>query len=159
MPNERIQEKANAGSAIPACVSGWLVPGLGHVMIGRRVKGLIFFLVIMSLFGVGLYLQGELFPFRTNELLTMLAGLAEIGVGLPYFVVDLMKMGRGSVTSPTYEYGYTFLIVAGLIIGRRNTICISAFRVFCCQRAITAVEPVCERQVDLLADIEGDGCN
>ena len=111
----RAKEPENVAAAIPACVSGWLVPGLGHVMLGKRGRGLIFFGVVMSLFLLGLYWGGELFELDRSELLTLLAGLAELGVGLPYFVADLMGRGNGTVTSVTYEYGYTFLIVAGLL--------------------------------------------
>ena len=108
-------EEDNVAAAIPACVSGWLVPGLGHFMLGRRVRGLIFFAVVTMMFVLGLYWGGELFELRGVDLLTLLAGLAELGVGLPYFVADLLGRGGGSVTSVTYEYGYTFLIVAGLL--------------------------------------------
>lgn len=111
----RGKEPESVASAIPACVSGWLVPGLGHFMLGRRGRGLIFFAVVMTLFLFGLSWGGELFELDRSELLTLLAGLAELGVGLPYFVADLLGRGGGSVTAVTYEYGYTFLIVAGLL--------------------------------------------
>ena len=111
----REREKENVAAAIPPCVSGWLVPGLGHFMLGRRGRGLIFFAVVMALFLLGLYWGGELFELDQSDFLTLLAGLAELGVGLPYFVADLLGRGGGTVTSVTYEYGYTFLIVAGLL--------------------------------------------
>ena len=111
----RAKEPENIAAAIPACVSGWLVPGLGHFMLGRRGRGLIFFSVVMTLFLLGLYWGGELVELDRSEILRLLAGLAELGVGLPYFVADLLGRGSGSVTSVTYEYGYTFLIVAGLL--------------------------------------------
>ena len=52
---------------------------------------------------------------RLPDLLTRLAAAAEIGVGLPYFVAKMLGYGVGDVTSVTYEYGYTFCIVAGLM--------------------------------------------
>ena len=104
-----------AVAAVPICVSGWLVPGLGHFMLGKKNRGLIFFGVVIVAFAFGLYLKGELFPLETGEPLTFLAGLAEIGVGLPYFAVKLMGLGGGVITAVTYEYGYTFCIVAGLM--------------------------------------------
>jgi hypothetical protein len=36
-------------------------------------------------------------------------------VGLPFFAAKLLGMGTGEVTAHTYEYGYTFCIVAGLL--------------------------------------------
>lgn len=102
-------------AAVPVCVSAWLVPGLGHVMLERRVRGLLFFAVVTLMFTLGLYLKGELFPLDTSQPLTFLAGLAEMGVGLPYFAAKLLSAGTGEVTAVTYEYGYTFCIVAGLL--------------------------------------------
>ena len=102
-------------TGIPAAVSGWLVPGLGHLMLGKKRRGLLFFVVVTGLFVLGLYLHGELFRLDTSEPLTLLAGLAELGVGLPFFVAKMLGAGAGDVTALTYEYGYTFCIVAGLL--------------------------------------------
>jgi hypothetical protein len=44
-----------------------------------------------------------------------LAALADIGVGVPYFVARGLGYGDGNVIAVTYEYGNTFLIVAGLL--------------------------------------------
>jgi hypothetical protein len=111
---EETQERP-ATAGIPVAVSAWLVPGLGHLMLGRTRRGITFFFLVTGMFALGLYLQGELFPLDTSEPLTFLAGLAEIGVGLPFFVARLLGMGSGEVTALTYEYGYTFCIVAGLL--------------------------------------------
>ncbi|MGH9321301.1 MAG: DUF6677 family protein [Vicinamibacteria bacterium] len=111
---EETQERP-VQAAIPVAVSAWLVPGLGHLMLGRSRRALTFFVVVSGMFALGLYLRGELFPLDTSEPLTFLAGLAEIGVGLPYFAAKLLGMGTGEVTALTYEYGYTFCIVSGLL--------------------------------------------
>jgi hypothetical protein len=101
--------------AIPICVAAWFVPGLGHIMLGKKWRGLIFFVVVVGMFALGLYWEGELFPLDRTKLLTLLAGLAEMGVGLPYFAAKLLGWGAGEVTAVTYEYGYTFCVVAGLL--------------------------------------------
>lgn len=104
-----------AAAGIPVAISAWLVPGLGHLMLGRTRRAFTFFAIVTGMFALGLYLQGELFPLNRSEPLTFLAGLAEHGVGLPFFAAKLLGMGAGSVTALTYEYGYTFCIVAGLL--------------------------------------------
>jgi hypothetical protein len=38
-----------------------------------------------------------------------------MGVGLPYVLARAMGYGGGNVIAVTYEYGNTFLIVAGLL--------------------------------------------
>ncbi len=105
---------ANA-QAIPTCIAAWLVPGLGHFLRQKRIRGLLFLMVVTVMFGLGLYLEGELFPLDRTKPLTLLAGLAEMGVGLPYFFAKVLGLGAGRVESITYEYGYTFCIVAGLL--------------------------------------------
>ena len=96
------------------CVAGFLVPGLGHLWLGRR-KGLIFFVVLPVMFALGLYLEGRIFPVEFSQPLVALAALANMGIGIPYIVARAMDAGAGNVIAVTYEYGNTFLIVAGLL--------------------------------------------
>ena len=111
---EETQERP-ATAGLPVAISAWLVPGLGHLMLGRTRRAITFFLIVTGMFVLGLILHGELFPLERSEPLTFLAGLAEIGTGLPFFIAKLLGMGAGEVTAVTYEYGYTFCIVAGLL--------------------------------------------
>jgi len=100
---------------VAVCVLSWLVPGAGHLIQGRRQKGLVFLVALPAMFLVGLWLQGRLFPFQFAEPLVVLAAFANAGMGLPYFVASAMNLGQGVVTAASYEYGNTFLIVAGLL--------------------------------------------
>jgi len=90
------------------------VPGLGHMWLGRR-KGLIFSVVLPVMFALGLYLEGRIFPIEFSQPLVALAALANMGIGLPYVAARVMGYGAGNVIAVTYEYGNTFLIVAGLL--------------------------------------------
>jgi hypothetical protein len=67
------------------------------------------------MFAIGLGVQGRLFPFDFSEPLVGLAAFADLGNGLPYFVAGLLGFGNGDVRAVTYEYGNTFVIVAGLL--------------------------------------------
>ncbi len=91
-----------------------MVPGAGHLWLGRR-KGLIFLVVLPVMFALGLALEGRIFPFELSQPLVALAALANMGIGVPYFVARAMGHGAGNVIAVTYEYGNTFLIVAGLL--------------------------------------------
>jgi len=112
-----MQEREGVSSAPGAaiCVVAWLVPGLGHLMLGRRWRGMLFFLVVAVMFALGILMDGELFRLAGAQPLTFLAGLAEMGVGLLFFAVRWINPLAGDVRSVTYEYGYTFCIVAGLL--------------------------------------------
>jgi hypothetical protein len=67
------------------------------------------------MFVTGLWLQGRLFPFQPSEPLVALAAFADLGIGIPYFVAKALGRGAGLVVAATYEYGNTFIIVAGLL--------------------------------------------
>ena len=82
--------------------------------LGRR-KGLIFLIVIPAMFALGLFLEGRIFPIEFSQPLVALAALANMGIGLPYFIARAMGQGAGDVIAVTYEYGNTFLIVSGLL--------------------------------------------
>jgi hypothetical protein len=97
------------------CVVSWLMPGAGHLVQGRRQKGLIFLIALPAMFAIGLVLEGRLFPFVFSDPLVGLAAIANLGMGVPYFIAKALDLGRGVVTAASYEYGNTFLIVSGLL--------------------------------------------
>ena len=97
------------------CVVSWLAPGAGHLMQGRRQKGLIFLIALPAMFAIGLFLEGRLFPFIFSDPLVGLAAIANLGMGIPYFIASVLDLGKGVVTAASYEYGNTFLIVSGLL--------------------------------------------
>lgn len=92
-----------------------LVPGLGHFTLERRGTGAVYFVCIGLLFVFGIGMEGELFPLDTGAPLTLLAGLAEMGAGGFYLAAALAGLGGGQPAATTYEYGYAFLIAAGLL--------------------------------------------
>ena len=96
------------------CALSWAVPGAAHLWLGRR-KGLIFLIVLPFMFALGLALQGRIFPFDFSQPLVALEALADVGGGLPYFLARALGYGDGNVIAVTYEYGNTFLVVAGLL--------------------------------------------
>lgn len=108
-------DQAQPSSAYLVCAAAWFVPGLGHIWLGRRQKGIIFLLALTSMFAYGLWLEGRLFPFQPSEPLVALAFFADLGIGLPYFLAKTVGVGAGRVVAITYEYGNAFLIVAGLL--------------------------------------------
>jgi hypothetical protein len=97
------------------CLAAWVVPGVGHLWLGRVQQGLIFLIALPSMFAAGLWLEGRLFPFELGQPLVALAALADIGIGAPYLVAELMGVGAGRVIAQSFEYGNAFLIVAGLL--------------------------------------------
>ena len=97
------------------CAAAWAVPGAGHLWLGRYQKGLTLLVVLPLMFVVGLGIRGRIFPFQFDDLLVGLAAIADLGIGLPYLVARLAGAGAGEVIAITYEYGNTYVIVAGLL--------------------------------------------
>ena len=88
---------------------------ISYVWLGRRQKGVVFLVVLSLMFAIGLMLQGRIFPFEFSEPLVALAAVADIGLGVPWMLARMVGAGAGLVTAATYEYGNSFLIVAGLL--------------------------------------------
>jgi hypothetical protein len=108
-------EQTQSGGLVLLCLASWAIPGAGHLWLGRRAKGLIFLVAIPLMFAIGLAIRGRLAPFDLTEPLVGLAAIADLGIGLPYFIAQALGYGGGDVRAVTYEYGNTFLIVAGLL--------------------------------------------
>ena len=106
---------AEPGRLALVCGLAWVVPGAGHLLQGRRQKGLIFLVALCLMFTTGLWLEGRLFPLEVSDPLVFLGAIANRGIGAPYVIARLMDAGAGTVTAVSYEYGNTFLMTAGLL--------------------------------------------
>ena len=96
-------------------VLAWLVPGLGHLLLGRRLRAAVFFSLIAVGFVVGLVLDGELMLPHAGDPLSYLATIASVGNGVLFVVARSLGLGQGVVTSAGYEFGNTFLLTAGMM--------------------------------------------
>ena len=112
---DRASAAAEPGTLALVCVLAWAIPGAAHFWLGRRQKALVFFAALMALFVIGLLLNGRIFSIDWQEPLGTLAAVANLGLGLPWVTARFAGVGGGQVTALTYEYGNTFLIVAGLL--------------------------------------------
>jgi hypothetical protein len=96
-------------------LASWLVPGLGHLWLGRRFKGLVFMVALPAMFVIGLVLKARLFPFVWSEPLVALSAIANVAGGAPYFVAKMFELGAGQPAAWTYDYGNAFVITSGLL--------------------------------------------
>jgi hypothetical protein len=109
------QGKRHGPSPLITVVWAWLIPGAGHLLQGQGRKAVVFGVVLMAMFAIGLASSGRLFPFDSSQPLVLLAAGAEWMLGLPRLAAAVGGWGRGEVTAITFEYGNTFLIAAGLL--------------------------------------------
>ena len=99
---------------ITAVVLAYLVPGLGHLYLGRRARAITFFCILMILFAIGLLVDGRLYSPEPGNILSLLATIGSMGLGAPWFIAR-MSGTHGDITSITFEYGTAFILSAGLM--------------------------------------------
>ena len=110
----RTEPQANSMATIAPLV-GWLVPGLGHIIQRRYIRGLLLMAAIFTMFFVGLGMQGKVYSFNTGDLLDILGFIGDLGAGLLYFVARMMDWGIGNIHRAVADYGTKYIVVAGLL--------------------------------------------
>jgi len=119
MATEQNKSANNNGEARPGFVylpliAGWLVPGGGHFLLGKWVRGTLLAASIVSMFGLGLAMQGKLFS-NAHDILDALGLAGDLGNGLLYIVSKVLGLGADQVMVTTADYGTRFIVVAGLL--------------------------------------------
>jgi hypothetical protein len=98
-----------------APVAAWLVPGLGHIIQKRYIRGVLLMAAIFTMFFAGLGMQGKVYSFNTGDLLDILGFVGDIGVGALYFIAKIMDWGIGNIHRAVADYGTKYIVVAGLL--------------------------------------------
>jgi hypothetical protein len=95
-----------------------LIPGLGHLILRRWIRGVLLLISVLLMFMLGLAMHGALTsPPGSGEWVSFktLNAFANVGAGLPYVIALRMGMGEGIPTAQTADYGWLFLVVSGLL--------------------------------------------
>ena len=129
---EGLARKSNAGKTkVPPALllAAWFVPGLGHWILGKRTRAIVFGLVIVSAFFTGVLLNGELGTPKPENPFSWLAAFACLGNGVLYLGrllwldglagvvtgIPFSLDGGGNPAAAGFAYGNTFLYTAGLM--------------------------------------------
>ena len=100
---------------IAVLILGWLVPGLGHIVQKKFARGFTFLACILGMTAMGLLMSGRIYPFQTENPLTILAFFADIGNGLFYGLARYLSWGPGQLERATFEFGTAYIAGAGLL--------------------------------------------
>jgi TM2 domain-containing membrane protein YozV len=102
--------------AVVSMLLAWAIPGSGHLYLGRRGRAIVFFVIVVTLFVVGLSIEGSLYTLSSSRgsWLRAMASYASMGSGFLYFLAS-RKGAAGNIVSDTFEYGSTFMLTAGLM--------------------------------------------
>ena len=117
--------KTNQPLALFAASAGWLVPGLGHLLLGKWGKALGYFLAIAFLAIVGLKLRGDVFT-SAGDAFGILGFLADLGAGVFYFLAHTINAAGPDVSRAAGDYGTRLIATAGVL----NLLCVlEAFQI------------------------------
>jgi len=100
---------------VVALLAGWLVPGAGHLLLGKWVRASLLAVSIICMFAIGIALQGKVYSPNTGDPLDMLGFAGDLGSGLLYGVARMLDWGHVAVQVVTADYGTKFIVVAGLL--------------------------------------------
>ena len=109
------QAQATSVMSVVAPAVGWLIPGAGHMIQKRWIRGGLLFVSIVTLFLLGLGMQGRIYKANGGDILDILGFIGNMGAGGLYIVTLAMDWGQGAIQFATADYGTKFIIVAGLL--------------------------------------------
>jgi len=101
--------------SIVAPIVGWLIPGAGHIIQKRYVRGILLMVSVVAMFLIGLGMNGRVYGPNGGDILEMLGFVGDLGSGALYFLARIMGWGQAAAAHATADYGKTFVIVAGLL--------------------------------------------
>ncbi|QMV18221.1 hypothetical protein GOB94_05575 [Granulicella sp. 5B5] len=110
-------DAAAKNSTFPMLVllAGWLVPGLGHVLVGKKIRALLLFVSILGMYLIGLSLAGKVYQPNTGDILDILGFVGQLGMGLLYVIARVFSLGATSAVNTLADYGTKALVIAGLL--------------------------------------------
>ncbi len=101
--------------SVVAPALGWLIPGAGHLIQKRWIRGALLMASIVAMFLLGLAMQGRIYKPNGGDILDMLGFVGDVGAGGLYIVTRVNDWGQGAIAHATADYGTKFIIVAGLL--------------------------------------------
>jgi hypothetical protein len=105
---------------------GWLIPGAGHFLLGRRGRAALIFASVVLAFTLGVLMRGPLFqpPFLQSnasaaDVLSRLIQwggfIGDLCAGLPYLLASWLGYAPPDVAGHVPDYGSKFIVAAGLL--------------------------------------------
>ncbi|MGC9157495.1 MAG: DUF6677 family protein [Terracidiphilus sp.] len=118
--NSNAAARPGAPSGVPQgfvylpLIAGWLVPGAGHFLLRKWVRGTLLSGSILAMFTLGLAMQGRIYT-GAHDVLDILGLAGDLGNGLLYLLGQALGWGATQVQTTIADYGTRFIVVAGLL--------------------------------------------
>ncbi len=108
--------KRNRGALAPfAAIAGWLVPGFGHLLLGRWGRALGFFVAVGGLAIAGYLMRGNVFPPHSTDPFGTLGFLADAASGVFYYLAHIIEAHGPDVSRAAGDYGTRYIAAAGVV--------------------------------------------
>lgn len=101
--------------ALFAAIAAWFVPGLGHLLLGRWGRALLFFAAVSGLVVTGYLLRGNVFLPHSGDPFGTLGFLADAGTGVFYYFSRFFEASGPDVSRAAGDYGTRFIAAAGVV--------------------------------------------
>jgi hypothetical protein len=102
--------------------AGWVVPGLGHWLLKKHDRALVFFFSIVTMAVLGIGMGAKLYgpPFSEGQglfiaTLHVLGFLGDLGAGGLFFAASFLGYGREYMSRALGDYGTVFFLSAGMM--------------------------------------------
>ncbi|HLJ89628.1 MAG TPA: DUF6677 family protein [Candidatus Angelobacter sp.] len=105
---------------IVAPLVGWLVPGAGHLVQRRWIRGLLLMVSVVLMFSLGLAMNGKVYQPNAGDLLDILGFVGDLGTGGLYLLSRFQEWGSAAIAAAAANYGTIFIVAAGLL----NIMCV-----------------------------------
>jgi hypothetical protein len=113
--SQQVAVKSSIEMTFAACIAGALIPGLGHALLRKWDRALVFFVCLSLMLVTGILLNGSLFAPKFGDIFSTMKFLADAGLGLLYWIPWYQRMGTGDPRAYTYDYANIYIYVAGLL--------------------------------------------
>jgi hypothetical protein len=104
-------------SSFPMLVllAGWLIPGAGHLLVGKYVRASLIAVSILGMYIIGIAAAGKIFVPNTGDILDILGFVGQLGTGLLYVIARVFSLGASSAVNTLADYGTKAIVIAGLL--------------------------------------------
>ena len=96
-------------------LAGWVVPGLGHLLLKKPVRAALLFVSVVAMFVIGLSLHGKIYTPTTGDPLDVLGFIGQVGAAGLYLIAKVLGVGATQLSDTLSDYGTKFVVVAGLL--------------------------------------------
>jgi hypothetical protein len=117
---KNVAERAEASQPITSMsvivpAIAWLIPGAGHLIQKRWIRGVLLMVSVIVMFLLGLAMQGHVYKPNGGDILDILGFVGDVGAGGLYILARANDWGQAAIAHATADYGTKYLIVAGLL--------------------------------------------